>query len=67
VWSPLACGILTGKYNEDLGTEGRLTAFADSPAMKGIIARFFASPEAKQNTQNKLKAIGEIAKELGAT
>ena len=33
VWSPLAQGLLTGKYNETLDTEGRLTSMADNPAL----------------------------------
>jgi aryl-alcohol dehydrogenase-like predicted oxidoreductase len=67
VWSPLAQGILTGKYNESLGAEGRLTALADNPALRSVMQRFFATEETKAQTQDKLKRLGEIAKELGAT
>ena len=29
IWSPLAKGVLTGKYNESLDVEGRLKTFRD--------------------------------------
>jgi aryl-alcohol dehydrogenase-like predicted oxidoreductase len=36
VYSPLASGVLTGKYNDSVEVEGRLNNLSDDPAIKSI-------------------------------
>ena len=48
VWSPLAQGVLTGKYNDNLMVEGsRLMTMADSMPIRGLMKARFGSPEGK--------------------
>lgn len=54
VWSPLAQGLLTGKYNQTLDTEGRLTSMADNPALQNFMKKYFDTEENKQKILNKL-------------
>jgi len=61
VWSPLAGGLLTGKYNEEVPSDSRFASL-DGPGASGFKALF--SEEKKAETQAKLKALGEMAKEL---
>ena len=64
VWSPMAGGILSGKYNEGI-PEG--TKFSDSdPTWKLIFDNYLAG-ENGERTRKILKALGELAKELGCT
>ena len=63
IWSPLASGILTGKYNSGEMVKGtRLDS--DSAIMKTIWSRYF-NEKAKPHTIEKLNKLGEIAKGLG--
>jgi len=64
IWSPLAGGILTGKYNEGVPEGSRFDT--DNALLKGIFNKFF-SEEAKPKTLKALQALGDIAKEVGAT
>lgn len=49
VWSPLFQGLLSGKYNQDLGAEGRLTTLKENVFIKGFIKRNLSNPEGKIN------------------
>ncbi|KAM3142472.1 hypothetical protein pb186bvf_005374 [Paramecium bursaria] len=65
VWSPLFQGLLSGKYNEDLGAEGRLTTLKENVFVKGFIERNLSNPEEDINRiQTRLQQFGNIAKEL---
>ena len=46
VWSPLAQGVLTGKYNDNLMVEGgRLSTMGDSLPIRSLMKARFGSPE----------------------
>jgi len=62
VWSPLASGILTGKYNEGIPSGSRL----DDPKFKPIKDRMIADPD-YNNKIEKVKKLTEIANELGCS
>ncbi len=61
IWSPLASGLLTGKYNDGIPTDTRVT-------LKGYewLKEHFASQETMQNIE-KVKKITPIADELGCS
>lgn len=62
VWSPLATGLLTGKYHDGVPADSRL----NSPGMEWLRDRLTADPQFK----DKLKAVQKlaaIASELGTT
>lgn len=65
VWSPLAMGLLTGKYNSGIPDDSR---YGDS---KNDWLRFMydahMSPDKKDKTVARLRAVEAIGKELGAT
>lgn len=63
VWSPLAGGVLTGKYNDGIPEGSR---FDKNQDLIHIFKRFF-SEEKKDKTVESLKKFGEVAKELGCT
>ncbi len=65
VWSPLASGILTGKYNDGNVAEGGRFDTSD-PMMKRVFNRYFA-PTKKEKTVKILQGLGDIAKELDCT
>lgn len=70
VWSPLCQGLLTGKYNDGIDPNGRLgkpDEFKDNSFFQKFLAKYFGSEEVKTETSNKLKFLGELAKELGCT
>ena len=60
VWSPLASGILTGKYNDGIPEGSR---FNTNPDLIHILNRRF-SEEKKEQTISSLRQFGELAKEL---
>jgi len=64
IWSPLAGGLLSGKYNEGLPSGSRYDT--DDPMLKGIYNKYF-SDEKKEETFKSLKTLGEIAKEVGCS
>lgn len=66
IWSPLAGGILTGKYNNEIPEDGRYKSMGDNPIIQMIFQRYF-SEDKKEEFQKKLRQIGEVAKKLGAT
>jgi voltage-dependent potassium channel beta subunit len=61
VWSPLASGLLTGKYNEGIPPDSR----ASLPAYGWIRSRF-ESPEGRQRIE-KVKSLAALAQELGTS
>jgi len=61
IWSPLAGGILTGKYNEGVPEGSRYDS--NEPMLKHIFSRYF-SEEKKANTLKTLKELEQIAKDL---
>ena len=65
VWSPLAGGILTGKYNDEVPKESRIGS-AD-PWIKKNYDKIFFDEKIYEKRRNTMKVIGEIAKELGCT
>ena len=60
IWSPLACGVLTGKYNNGIPEDSR---FAKNPELAFILNRHMG-PTTKEGTVNKLNELSEVAKEL---
>jgi len=64
IWSPLAGGILTGKYNDGI-PEGSRFAMKDDPMMKSFADRL-ATPEGKEKIE-KVRKLTKIAEEIGST
>lgn len=64
VWSPLAGGVLSGKYNEGI-PEG--TRFARSHPMYKVMFDKYLSEEVREKTLKGLNVLAEIGKELGYT
>ena len=64
IWSPLAGGILTGKYNEGDIPEG--SRFAVQQSMGSKFQRYFG-PGKKETTVAMFKAIKTVADELECT
>ena len=68
IWSPLAGGFLTGKYNDGNipeGSRGELMYQTGGHLAKR--ADLYFGPENKEKTVATLKALAELAKELGFT
>ena len=63
VWSPLASGILTGKYNNGIPKDSR---FDKAPEFMWIY-NFYLAGDKKDKLIPKLKKLGEIAKRLECT
>jgi len=64
IWSPLAGGFLSGKYNKGEfieGTRSVLDGFGNM-TMKALFA-----PDKKEGTLKMLNALGDVAKELGCS
>lgn len=64
VWSPLAGGILSGKYNDGVAPED--SRYKKEASVGWIWARFFGD-KVKDKTIAALKGLGEIATELGCS
>lgn len=62
VWSPLATGLLTGKYNDGVPADSRL----NSPGMEWLRDRLTADPQFKGKL-NAVQQLAAIAGELGTT
>jgi aryl-alcohol dehydrogenase-like predicted oxidoreductase len=61
VWSPLAGGLLTGKYNSgELPADSR---YATNDFLSGTLGQYFADDK-KASTVAKLQGLGTIANEL---
>jgi len=65
VWSPLAGGLLTGKYL-DQSAEGRYSAMPEDFKSRTQFNKFFA-PEKLEGTKKLFKEFEEIATSLGGT
>lgn len=63
IWSPLASGVLSGKYNDGNIPEG--SRFDKNSTLSWIWNIYFK--EGKEATSAKLQKLGEIAKEFGTT
>lgn len=63
IWSPLASGLLAGKYNDGKIPEASRFS-SDSEFIKGLYNRYL-SEDKKEATVKKFVALGELAKELG--
>jgi voltage-dependent potassium channel beta subunit len=63
IWSPLASGILTGKYNNGIPEGSR---FDTNPQYISIFERHLGD-KTKESTIKKLNELAEIAKELGCS
>ena len=59
IWSPLASGLLTGKYNDGIPADSR----ANLPGYEWLKKRF-ESPDGKARIE-KVKALAGLAKEIG--
>ncbi|KAL4429705.1 hypothetical protein ABPG74_001391 [Tetrahymena malaccensis] len=65
VWSPLAGGILTGKYNVGgIPSGARWDTFSENAFLKGIWNNYFA-PDKKDKLIKILTSLEALAKELG--
>mmetsp|Transcript_7640 Transcript_7640/g.6765 ORF Transcript_7640/g.6765 Transcript_7640/m.6765 type:complete len:382 (+) Transcript_7640:1-1146(+) len=62
IWSPLAGGILTGKYNDGTIPEG--TRYTDNAFAKNVVLSKYFGPKTKENTVRILQGFQEIADEL---
>lgn len=66
IWSPLAGGILSGKYNDGVAPEG--SRYKESEFAQNMIwPKYFGTPEKQASTIKLLKGLEEIAKEVGCT
>jgi len=66
IWSPLAGGILSGKYNEGVTPDG--SRYKDNKfAADNIWPRYFGTEEKKDKTVKVLKGLAEISTELGVS
>ena len=63
IWSPLASGILAGKYNDGNVPEG--SRFDKNSTIGWIWSKYMGAN--KDKTCEKLRALGDLAKEYGAT
>jgi len=65
VWSPLAAGVLTGKYNDGI-PEGSRFSKPQNARYMGIFNKYMAEDK-KEETVEKVKKLAEVAKRLGGT
>jgi len=64
VWGPLCGGVLSGRYNDgNIPNDGRYAK--DDFFSRKVINRYFAAT--KEQTVLRLKALGDLAKELGCS
>lgn len=63
IWSPLASGLLTGKYNDGIPEDSR---FANNKAFFESTIKELQSPEGKAKIE-KVKKLTSIAEKLGGT
>lgn len=65
IWSPLAGGLLSGKYNSGEAPEG--SRYKDNQFAKDVIWTKYMSEDKKESTVKALQGLGEIAEELGCS
>lgn len=63
IWSPLASGFLTGKYNDGIPEDSR---YATNKEMMASKIKELESPEGKEKIE-KVKKLTKIAEELGCS
>jgi len=63
IWSPLASGILTGKYNEGIPEDSR---FGRSKKFSFIFDKYFGE-DAKEKTLKMLQGLAAVAEKVGCT
>jgi len=61
VWSPLAGGLLTGKYNEEIPADTRM---ADEKTIQAYYSEYLGENTIGE-TRKKLRAIADVSKETG--
>jgi len=64
IWSPLAGGLLSGKYNHGEATEGRFSTW-NGPGSDKFKNMF--TPENKEKNTKMLQGLGHLAKELNCS
>lgn len=64
-WSPLAQGILSGKYND--GNIPEQARFASDPLSATMVWNWYFGPGKRERTLTALNNLAEVAKELGYT
>lgn len=67
VWSPLASGILTGRYNTGELAEGRYSTPSNISGFKDQVWEAFFSAEKREKNIKALHELADLAKELGFT
>ena len=65
VWSPLAGGILTGKYNDEVPKDSRIANV--DPFIKSLYDKLFFGKEIYEQKRKSMKEFEVLAKELGCT
>lgn len=63
VWSPLASGVLTGRYND--GNVPEDSRWAEDPSWKDMTLGQFFSPDKRERSLKVLNELGDLAKEQG--
>jgi len=66
IWSPLAVGLLTGRYNDGDIPEGRILEFMKNALGQRKFSHFFTE-EGKVETKRCLGGLATIAKDFGVT
>ena len=64
-WSPLAQGILSGKYNDGVIPED--SRFATDPMSANMVWQWYFGPDKREKTLQVLNNLAAVAKELGYT
>jgi aryl-alcohol dehydrogenase-like predicted oxidoreductase len=62
IWSPLAGGILSGKYND-----GNIPAGSRYDKDPSGVWNWYMSPDKKDSTLKKLRALAKVAKDIDYT
>jgi len=66
VWSPLGGGLLSGRYNDGIPKDSRLTIFEDLSFIKSAKDKFFGE-ENKEKYTKMLKDLAAVAQDLGCS
>ena len=66
VWSPLAQGFLSGKYNDgNIPDDSRINKW--DPFWASLVSNWYFGPDRKQELLRVCRGIADLAKELGCT
>ena len=66
VWSPLAGGVLSGKYNEGIPPSESRFGSTDNQMLKTVFNRYF-NENTKEHTLTALRGLAEISRDLGCS